>query len=280
MANIRKGKARALVLVPFVMDEKGLANRKAQLTKVKLGPDIDFDFRPVTVGPTSYMSAQDFAFMDLAIYEAGVDAQKQGYDAVTIDTMSDSGMEALRSALDIPVVSPGKASMLFAMMLGNKFALLAQWEPAQIRAQKFVKSLGLDAFCAGIENYDVKPDYVNLMSGKEDKTLPRMLAAGKRAIENGADVLILGSTTMHQAHEYLSARLPIPVVNPGPLTYKLVESVLDLGLTHSRRPWPKPLIPEGELLHAMFRAGAAHATSGQAKPAKAKARPKAKAKRR
>jgi allantoin racemase len=91
-------------------------------------------------------------------------------------------------------------------------------------------------------------------------------------------VLILGSTTMHQAHEYLSARLPIPVVNPGPLTYKLVESVLDLGLTHSRRPWPKPLIPEGELLHAMFRAGAAHATSGQAKPAKAKARPKAKAK--
>lgn len=273
MANIRRGKARALVLIPFVMDEKGVANRRAQLTKVKLGPDIDFDFRPVTVGPTSYMSAQDFAFMDLAIYEAGVDAQKQGYDAVTIDTMSDSGMEALRSALDIPVVSPGKASMLFAMMLGNKFSLLAQWEPAQIRAQKFVKSLGLDAFCAGIENYDVKPDYVNLMSGKEDKTLPRMLAAGKRAIEKGADVLILGSTTMHQAHEYLSARLPIPVVNPGPLTYKLVESVLDLGLMHSRRPWPKPLIPEGELLHAMFKAGAAHATSGQAK-----ARPKAKAK--
>ena len=277
-APSRKAKARALVLVPFAMDEKGVANRRAQLTKVKLGPDIDFDFRPVTCGPTRFMSAQDFAFMDVAIYEAGVDAAKQGYDAVCIDTMSDSGMEALRSALDIPVISPGKASMLFAMMLGNKFALLGQWEPAVIRAQKFVKSLGLEAFCAGVENYDVKPDYVNLMAGKEDKTLPRMLAAGKRAVANGADVLILGFTTMHQAHEYLSARLPIPVVNPGPLTYKLVESVLDLGITHSRRPWPKPLIPHGDLLHAMFKAGAAHSTGG--KTTKAKPRAKAKGQRR
>ena len=277
MAKLRKGKARALVLVPFAMDEKGVANRRAQLTKVKLGPDIDFDFKPVTCGPTMFMSAQDFAFMDMAIYEAGVDAEKQGYDAVCIDTMSDSGMEALRSALDIPVISPGKASMLFAMMLGNKFALLGQWEPAVIRAQKFVKSLGLESFCAGVENYDVRPDYVNLMAGKEDKTLPRMLAACKRGIDKGADVIILGSTTMHQAHEYLSARLPVPVVNPGPLTYKLVESVLDLGLTHSRRPWPKPLIPHGDLLHAMFKAGAGYSKAGKATTTlEAKAKKKAK----
>ncbi len=73
-APSRKAKARALVLVPFAMDEKGVANRRAQLTRVKLGPDIDFDFRPVTCGPTMFMSAQDFAFMDVAIYEAGVDA--------------------------------------------------------------------------------------------------------------------------------------------------------------------------------------------------------------
>jgi allantoin racemase len=244
--------AKVLVLVPFAMDRKGVANRRAQLKGVRLGPKIEFDFRPVTAGPQMYMSPHDFAFMDMAIFEAGMDAEKEGYDAVCIDTMSDSGMDALRSVLDIPVISPGKAAMLFALTLGNKFGLMAAWEPAAIRTRKFVKSLGLDAFCAGVEVYDVPPDYVNLMAGKEDKTLPKMLAACKRAIANGADVMILGSTTMHQAHAYLSEKLPIPVVNPGPLTYKLVETVLALKLSHSRTPYPKPIVGHQDVIHAMF----------------------------
>jgi allantoin racemase len=253
---VAKRKAKALVIVPFAMDAQGVANRKAQLQGVALGPDIDFDFRPVTAGPTMYVGPQDFVLMDLAIFEAGLDAQKDGYDAVCIDSMSDSGVDALRSVLDIPVIAPGKASMLFALMLGNRFGLLTAWEPALIRTQRFVRSLGLEPFCAAIENYDVPPDYVNLMAGKEDTTLPKMLAACQRAIARGADVMILGSTTMHQAHAYLAERLPVPVINPGPLTYKLVEAVLGLGLSHSRRPYPKPMVPHDAMIHAMMRRAA------------------------
>lgn len=37
---------------------------------------------------------------------------------------------------------------------------------------------------------------------------------------DGADVIILGSTTRHEAHAYLAERLPVPIINPGPLTYR------------------------------------------------------------
>jgi allantoin racemase len=57
---------------------------------------------------------------------------------------------------------------------------------------------------------------------------------------------------MHQAHAYLAARLPVPVINPGPLTYKLAEAALALGLRHSRRAFPKPLAPRTDLIAAMF----------------------------
>lgn len=248
--------AKALVLVPFAMDAQGVANRRAQLDAVELGPDIDFDFKPVIAGPKMYMSPHDFVLMDMAIFEAGLDAEKDGYDAVCIDTMSDSAVDALRSVLTIPVIAPGKASMLFALMLGNKFALLSQWEYAQQRTLKFVRSLGLESFCAGVENYDVPPDYVNLMSGKEDATFPKMQAACERAIANGADVIILGSTTMHQAHQWLCKRIGVPLINPGPLTYKLVETVLGLGLSHSPKAYPKPLVPHYEMIHAMMQAAA------------------------
>ena len=93
--------ARVVVLVPFAFDEKGLANRRAQLASVKLGPEIDFDYRPVKAGPALYDSYQDFMLADVAMYEAGLTAQEDGYDAVCIDTMSDSGVNALRSVLDV-----------------------------------------------------------------------------------------------------------------------------------------------------------------------------------
>ena len=89
--------ARILVIVPFALDAEGIENRRKQQKYVELDPDTELVYRPVTAGPTSFMSPHDWSLMDLAIFEAGMDAQKQGFDAVCIDTMSDSGMMALRS---------------------------------------------------------------------------------------------------------------------------------------------------------------------------------------
>ena len=54
---------------------------------------------------------------------AGLDAEKEGFSAVCIDTMSDSGVSALRSVLSIPVIGPGRTSMLTAMSLGQETLL-------------------------------------------------------------------------------------------------------------------------------------------------------------
>ncbi len=76
-------------------------------------------------------------------------------------------------------------------------------------------------------------------------------------MSDGADVICLGSTTMHQAHGFLAENLPVPVVNPGPLTYKLAELVLGLRLTHSRAAYPKPNVSKDAMLHVMLEAAAA-----------------------
>ncbi len=247
---------KVLVIVPFALDEAGVNNRRAQQKAVKLGPDIEFDYKPVTAGPTSFMSPHDWALMEVAIWEAGMSAQEDGYDAVCIDTMSDSGMAPLRSMLDIPVISPGKASMLFALMLGNRFGVLAQWDAALPRYQKAVQEYGLAAHCAAVESFDSPPDFSALLEGKEDNVFPKMKAAAERAIDKGAEVICLGSTTMHQAAIFLADNLPVPVINPGPLTYKLAETVLGLGLTHSRKAFPAPLSPKPAMLRAMLKAAA------------------------
>ncbi len=249
--------ARILVINPFPLDEAGVARRAAQSSHVALDPDTELVYRPVKFSSISFMSPHDWLMMDLGVYEAGLTAEDEGFDAVVIDTMSDSGMAALRSVLSIPVIGPGKASMLYALTLGARFSVLAQWKPALPRYRKVIREYGFDRQCASVRSFDVEPDFVNLTEGKEDRTFPIMLDVAMRCVEeDGADVICLGSTTMHQAAAYLAERLPVPLVNPGPLSYKLAEALLASGLTHSRRAYPAPMVRKDDLVHGIVRGAA------------------------
>ena len=58
--------------------------------------------------------------------------------------------------------------------------------------------------------------------------------------EDGADVIVLGSTTMHQSAAYLASVLPVSVINPGQVAYKQLELLISLGLTHSKAAFLSP----------------------------------------
>ena len=251
---------RVLVIVPFAMSADNLLLREQQLAGLQFGPDLKFEYRSVKAGPVNYSSHHDFVLADVANFEAGCRAQTQGYSAVCIDTMSDSGVAALRAVLDIPVFGPGKVSMLTALMLGDRFSILtmaSRWKPLY---KKALDELGLHHKCASVRAIEVAPDNQGLLAGKEELVFPLLEQAARKAIdEDGAEVLILGSTTMHQAHAWLAARLPVPIINPGPLSYKMAEAALALGLGQSRAAYPAPMHPRLDMLQAMLAAAQASA---------------------
>lgn len=244
---------RIAVLVPFAFDETGLAGRRQQQQSVSWGPGIEFEYVPVSAGPQWYENYHDWILADLAMLECALRIQNDGYDAICIDTMSDSGVNAIRCELDIPVIGPGRTSYLTALMLGNKFGVLTQWAPWASLYKKGVHELGLESKLAGIRHIDTPPDVVNLLGGKEEVVFPKLLDAAMKLVEeDGADVICLGSTTMHQSHAYLAERLPVPIINPGPLSYKIADALLDCGLTQSSTAYPKPIVPKHEMIHAML----------------------------
>jgi allantoin racemase len=252
---------KVLVVVPFPMSEENRLQRMAQLKAVELSADLHFDFRPVRFAPASYTSEHDAALADISILDAARNAESEGYAAVCIDTMSDSGVAALRSVLSIPVIGPGRASMLIAMMLGERFSILMMWDRWRHLYRKPIAELGLQSNCVSMRSIGVQPDNQSLLSGKEDEVLPRLHASAMRCVEeDGAEVILLGSTTMHQAHAYLAQRLPVPVINPGPLTYKLAEAALGLRVSHSRKAFPAPLAPRLGMIDAMGQAAQVTAT--------------------
>jgi Asp/Glu/hydantoin racemase len=170
--------------------------------------------------------------------------------------MGDPGVAALRSVLDVPVLGPGRTTYHAALMLGERFSVLSQWGGWNHVFRRVARDAGLEAQLASVRSPDVFPDVEHLLAGKEDEVFPQLERVARECVElDGADVVILGSTTMHQSAAYLAQRLPVPVINPGPLCYKLAESIVALGLTHSRRASAVPYEPRPELIRAMVQGG-------------------------
>jgi Asp/Glu/hydantoin racemase len=232
---------RIKFIIPFPFDDEGLANRAAQIPKEILGPDTDVECVAVRNSPTIVTDYYESMLFDMYIAEAAFRAEEEGYDAVIMDTVSDSGLYPIRSRLNILALGPGLVSYAVAIMLGKRFSIVTMWDKWRHLYEKNLDTYHLWEKCASIRAVDIPPDVEQLFSGKEEEMFEKLTAEGRKAIEeDGAGVILLGSTTMHQAGDYMAKHLPCPVINPGPVGIKLVETLLQLGLRHSKVDFPSP----------------------------------------
>jgi len=246
--------ARIKIIIPIPMGPEGVAGRAAQLPASLVLPGFEPQFVAVAKGAALGDSAYDTLLMDFSVAQAGLDAEQAGYAAVCIDTVSDSGLAALRSRLSIPVVAPGQAAFHMACMLGKKFSVLTMWDEWFPLYEKTLTEYALWPRVASLRSIKTRPDLEELLAGKEEVVFKKLEHEAMRAIEeDGADVIVLGSTTMHQSHAYLAERLPVPVINPGQVAYKLCEMLLTLGLAHSKKAYPPPQVPNDAVYHGFAR---------------------------
>ncbi|HIE86169.1 MAG TPA: hydrogenase expression protein HupH [Gammaproteobacteria bacterium] len=243
---------RIKMIMPVPMPAVALAAFESQIPASLRRDDVTIDFVAVKAGAKILDSYYEMTLADAFVLEAGATAEAEGYDAVCINSMSDSGVAALRSRLSIPVVGPGQSCVLTACMLGEKFSILTMWDQWRPLYKKAIQEQGLAHRVASVRSIDVRPDAQELLAGKEEIVFARLEAEGRAAIEqDGADVIIIGSTTMHQSHAYLADKLPVPVLNPGLVSLKLCEMLLDLGLSHSRLAYQSPELLNDDVFAAV-----------------------------
>jgi allantoin racemase len=248
---------RIKYIIPFPFDDEGIANRAAQIPGELLGPETEVQCVPVRNSATLVDCYYEDLVFDMYITEAGLRAEEEGYDAVIMDTVSDSGMYALRSRLSIPVIGPGLVSFAVATMLGKKFSIVTMWDKWIHLYEKNLDTYRLWDKCASIRAVNIPPDVEALFEGKEEEMFGRLTDEAQRAIdEDGAGIILLGSTTMHQAGDYMAEHLPAPVINPGPVAIKITETLVELGLTHSKVDFPSPSTNIDDRFFSLAGAGA------------------------
>jgi allantoin racemase len=235
-----------LFLLPVPLPRAALDNFAAQLTIKRA--DIEIDFAGPRDGASLMDSAYESTLADALVLDAGLQAERDGYSALCSFSMSDSGVAALRSRLMIPVVGAGQAALFQAAQLGKRFSVITMWAPWAHHAEDNVAKYGMKEKLASVRHINTRPDTHELLAGKEDVVFAKLEAEALLAIEqDGAEVIVLGSTTMYQSHAYLAAHLPCPVVNPGWAAYKACEALVDMGLAQSKLSYPPPEKPNDAL---------------------------------
>lgn len=154
-------------------------------------------------------------------------------DAVVIAGFGNLGIYALKEALNIPTMSMSEVSMAVASTLGHKFSVLTtlkQFIPAQ---EDLVKMFGMESKCASVRAIDVSvQDCVH----NREKTLGLLEKEIYKIMEeDGAEVIILGSGGLSGYNEALQEIVKIPVLDPTKVTTKYAETMVALGLSHSKK---------------------------------------------
>ncbi len=233
---------RYLVPLPFTKPD-AVAKRAEQVQAAALGEGVVVECLPMATDIGMMGSSYESLVLDMYLTAAGLAAEADGFDAVVMDTASDAALQPLRSRLSIPVVGPGLVSYVVGTILGKKFTILTTWRGWVQFYEKNIDAYGMREHCASIRALDGIPNVEQLMAGKEDEVFPLLLDVARSAIEDdGADTILLGSTTMHEAGQYLSERLPVPVINPGPVAIKVATDLVSLGLSHSKIAYPSPAV--------------------------------------
>ena len=201
--------------------------------------DTEIKVQSVPSGYPSIESERDVVTVAPHLLHGMQRAEADGASAGIIGCFSDPALDAIRETVKMPVVGPGQSAIALAMQLGESYSILSPLDSGAKRARPRLRGQGLTERLASIRGVGVS--VVDLTRG-DNAAWDRIIETGRRCIDDGADVLVMGCMSMAfmGVERELSDRLSVPVVSPVLAALKTAETLLDLTLTHSRAAWPSP----------------------------------------
>lgn len=166
----------------------------------------------------------------LQFMQAGLDAERDGFDAYAISTLPDPALREIRSMLRIPVVGYGESAMLTSCLLGARFAVMVFISELTDLIAANVEKYGLTGRFAGVSDVGFRFTDVLEGFGRPGPLIDRFRAAARQRIAAGAEVIIPGEAPLCVllASQGISSVDGVPVVDSLSCWIKKAEMLVDL----------------------------------------------------
>ena len=156
------------------------------------GVQLDFRFLDNSGGFTRSLYAEHLN--SVLMVEAAIQAQADGYDGVFLGCWNDPLWET-REMLDIPVASVGEQSMLAALAMGQRFAVITVSDKTAVAIERDIVGYGLSERCIRQPVRSIKP-FSNLellleaTHSPQTSFIPRLEAVAQQCIGKGAEFVM------------------------------------------------------------------------------------------
>ena len=169
------------------------------------------------------------------IVEHCIQAEREGYDAVTIAAYNDPFVREARSIVDIPVVSMAECSMLVACGTAKRFALVTLTPENVWRLREIVERHGFEKRVSGIYAIEPRTTERELSQGfaNPKPVIDLFNRAAERAIAAGAELVIAAEGVLNEvlvAHAYQRVG-QTPVLDCVGATFLYAEMMVALRRT-------------------------------------------------
>lgn len=164
-------------------------------------------------------------------------------DALIVACFDDTGVDALRAMLDVPVMGIGEAAYHAASLISARFSVVTTLSRSVPGLEANLTRYGLMARCASVRASNVP--VLDLEHGSADAE--RLITAQvERAIEHDmADCIVLGCAGMSEMRARLGARFGVPVIDGIGCAVGFAEALVQAGLKTSKAgAYASPFVTE------------------------------------
>jgi allantoin racemase len=169
-------------------------------------------------------------------------AEEEGYDAAIVNCCANPGVTEARELVRMPVVGAGEAAYYLSLILADRIGIIdgggtyrtSSHSSVLHTERRMVKLLGLSERIVSIRGIGLA------VEDFQELTIDAFAEAGNKCIEDGAEAIILACTCMTDYVQELEERLDVPVVDPNIAALKFAETLVAMGLTHSKLTIPSP----------------------------------------
>lgn len=209
-----------------------------EVVRPVLHKDTELEFRFLPRSGNFVRSLYAEHINSVHIVEAAMRAEQDGFDGVFLGCWNDPLWEA-REVLDIPVASVSEQSMLAALSMGKRFAVVTVSQKTSVSIENDLVAYGLKdrAIIRPVRSIAPESDGDLLLGAVDDpykELIPRIEEVAHECIRDGADVILVGCAyygPLLRAAGY--TQIPgtgVPVLDSSTVALKYLETMTDIAL--------------------------------------------------
>jgi len=198
-----------------------------------------------SMGPIHGQTDIEHSLARAGMVVSAIAAEKEGMDAIVIESMGDTGLFESREAVSIPVVGLSDSSVRVAQMLGRKFGLITAGHWHGYALERLWKSYDIYSQYVGFQALNAQPftDF-----DKSNEGLNRAIVSSiDKLMEQDADTILFGGSYFIGKDEAISELLSdekykdLVIIDPLPLAIRFARMLVDAKLSHSKRIYATPI---------------------------------------